>query len=295
MTEMDKPPAPGAALLVAVSGPLTSLAVSAVALGAGMGLGAGPGWELLAAVLVWLGWANLLLGAFNLLPAAPLDGGHVVQAAMWWRTGNRERAELAVGRSGQILGMLLVGFGWFVLLSGALGGLWLAFVGLFIMIVAKAQRQQAALTTALKGARAADAMSGPVETAPDWLMVRQLVDGPTAFTRHLALPLLDFEGRPSGLLPLSQLARVPPAQRELVRLREVARPCRRARPARRTTFWRTPSQTSDRAAVVGFSSSTATTSLASSLHATSRASPSVAGCAGTGTAEHASAGCGRHR
>ncbi|GAA2646763.1 site-2 protease family protein [Streptomyces vastus] len=227
MTEMDKPPAPGVAFLVAVSGPLTSLVVGGAALGAGVGLGAGPGWEMPAAVLVWLGWANLLLGAFNLLPAAPLDGGRVVQAAMWWRTGDRERAELAVGRSGQILGLVLAALGWIVLLRGALGGLWLTFAGLFIMVVAKAQRQQAALSTALNGLRAGDTMSSPVETAPDWATVRQFIDGPATRTRRSVLPLLDFEGRPSSLLHLSQLARIPVGQRETVRLRDVATPLSR--------------------------------------------------------------------
>ncbi|MFP1624603.1 site-2 protease family protein [Streptomyces sp. 5K101] len=224
VTEMDKPPAPGAAFLVAVSGPLTSLVVGGAALGAGMGLDAGPGWTLPAAVLVWLGWANVLLGVFNLLPAAPLDGGRVVQAVMWWRTGDRERAEQAAGRSGQVLGFLLIALGWIAFLRGVWGGLWLALIGFFVMIVANAERQQAFLAAALSGLRAADAMSSPVETAPDWITVQRFVDGPTVDTRHSALPLLDFEGHPSGLLRLPQLARIPVRQREEVRLRDVAAP-----------------------------------------------------------------------
>ncbi|KUL22805.1 site-2 protease family protein [Streptomyces regalis] len=224
MTEMGKPPAPGAAFLVAVSGPLTSLAIGGAALGAGVGLDAGLGWEVPAAVLVWLGWANLLLGVFNLLPAAPLDGGRVVQAVMWWRTGDRERAERAAGRSGQLLGILLIVLGWIAFLGGAWGGLWLALIGLFIMIVANAERRQATLTTALGGLRAADAMSSPVETAPDWITVRQFIDGPAMTARHAALPLLDFEGHPSGLLDLPRLTKIPAAQRETLRLRDASTP-----------------------------------------------------------------------
>ncbi|MER7407882.1 site-2 protease family protein [Streptomyces sp. NPDC000070] len=224
MTEMDKPPAPGAAFLVALSGPLTSLVVGGAALGAGAGLDAGLEWKLPAAVLVWLGWANLLVGVFNLLPAAPLDGGRVVQAVMWWRTGDRERADQAAGRSGQVLGVLLIVLGWILFLRGAFGGLWLALIGFFIMVVAKAERQQASLAATLGGLRAADVMSSPVETARDWITVQRFIDGPATEARHSALPLLDFDGRPSGLLRLPQLSHIPMPQRETSRLRDVATP-----------------------------------------------------------------------
>ncbi|GEC05368.1 putative zinc metalloprotease Rip3 [Streptomyces spinoverrucosus] len=224
MTEMEKPTAPGAAFLVAVSGPLTSLIAGGAALGAGVGLSAGPGWQLPAAVLVWLGWANLLLAVFNLLPAAPLDGGRVVQAVMWWRTGDRERAERTAGRSGQILGILLIVLGWLLFLRGAWSGLWLALIGFFVVIAAKAELQQASLTSALKGLRATDAMSSPVETAHDWMTVQRFIDGPAIEARHSALPLLDFDGSPSGLLRLPQLTRVPAPERETLRLRDVATP-----------------------------------------------------------------------
>ncbi|MET9970913.1 site-2 protease family protein, partial [Streptomyces sp. NPDC006356] len=224
MTEMGKPSAPGAAFLVAVSGPLTSLVIGGVALGAGVGLQAGLGWDVAAAVLVWLGWANLLLGVFNLLPAAPLDGGRVVLAVMWWRTGDRERAERAAARGGQILGILLIGLGWFAFLRGAWGGLWLALIGLFVLIVANAERRQATLSNALTGLRAADAMSSPVETAPDWITVRQFIEGPAMTARHSALPLLDFGGHPSGLLDLPRLSKIPVAQQEALRLRDAATP-----------------------------------------------------------------------
>ncbi|MGW0393308.1 site-2 protease family protein [Streptomyces sp. NPDC003042] len=224
MTQMGRPQAAGAALLVAASGPLTSLLVGAAALGAGIGLHALSGWAVPAAVLVWLGWINFMLGVFNLLPAAPLDGGRVVQAVMWWRTGDRYRAERAAARSGQVLGFVLIAVGWIYVLSGALSGLWLMVIGFFIVIVANAERRHAGLAEALSGVRAADAMSSPVETCPDWVTVERCVEDVAMRARHSALPLLDFEGRPSGMVHLPQLARTPVPQRPTLRVRDVATP-----------------------------------------------------------------------
>ncbi|MFF8974291.1 site-2 protease family protein [Streptomyces sp. NPDC014995] len=227
MTDMGRPHTAGATFLVAVSGPFTSLAVGAAALGAGVGLDGVSGWAVPVAVLLWLGWVNLVLAVFNLLPAAPLDGGRVVQALMWWRTGDQDRAERAAARAGQALGILLIAGGWTAVLRGVLSGLWLAVIGFFVMIVASAERQHARLAPALRATRAADAMSSPVETCPDWLTVQRCVDDVAFRTRHSTLALTDFEGRPSGLLHLPRLARIPAPQRKTLRVRDVATPLSR--------------------------------------------------------------------
>ncbi|MEU7181282.1 MULTISPECIES: site-2 protease family protein [Streptomyces] len=224
MTRMGRPQTAAAAFLVAVSGPLTSLVIGGAAVGAAIGLHALSGWSVPAVVLVWLGWANLFLGVFNLLPAVPLDGGRVVQALLWWRTGDRERADLAASRSGQVMGVLLVAVGWISVLRGAASGLWLVFVGLFIMLAAASERRRTTLDTALRGVRVADAMSSPVATGADWLTAQRFIDEVAVKSHHSALPLLDFEGRPSGIVQLRRLAAVPGARRESLRVREVATP-----------------------------------------------------------------------
>ncbi|MEV5485912.1 MULTISPECIES: site-2 protease family protein [Streptomyces] len=223
-TRMGRPQSAAAAFAVAVSGPLTSLVIGGIALGAGFGLHGLSGWAVPSVVLAWLGWANVFLGVFNLLPAVPLDGGRVVQAVLWWRTGDRDRADLAASRGGQIMGLLLVAAGWISVLRGAPGGLWIVFVGLFIMVVAGAERRRAALHTALRGVRVAEAMSSPVTTGADWLTVQRFIDEVAVHSRHSALPLVDFDGRPSGVVQLRRLASVPAASRESLRVREVAIP-----------------------------------------------------------------------
>ncbi|QKV94125.1 site-2 protease family protein [Streptomyces sp. NA02950] len=227
VTQMGRPRTAGVALLVAVSGPLTSLLLGGIAVGVGIGVNALAGWGVPAALLVWLGWANLLLGVFNLLPAAPLDGGRVVQAVLWWRTGDRERADRAAGRSGQVFGVLLIAFGWISFLRGNGGGLWLSLIGLFMVVIANAERQRAGFATALRGVRSGDAMSTPVATGADWLTVERFIDEVAAHSRHSVLPLLDFDGRPSGVVQLRALATVPAGERESRRVRDVAVPLSR--------------------------------------------------------------------
>ncbi|MEU0805378.1 site-2 protease family protein [Streptomyces sp. NPDC005970] len=227
MTQMGRPRTAGVALLVAISGPITSLVIGGVAIGAGFGARSLIGWGVAAALLVWLGWANLLLGVFNLLPAAPLDGGRVVQAVMWWRTGDRDRAERAAGRSGQIFGLAMIAFGWVSFIRGATGGLWFALIGLFMVIVANAERQRATINEALRGVRVSDAMSHPVAAGADWLSVDRFIDEVAGPARHTVLPVIDFEGRPSGVVSLRGLAAVPPESREGRRVRDVATPVSR--------------------------------------------------------------------
>lgn len=227
MTRMDPPATARAAFAVALSGPLASLLLGGAAVGGEVGVHAVLGWRMPVAVLGWLGGMNLLLGVFNLLPAAPLDGGRVLQAVWWWRTGDRERAQRVAGRSGQVVGMALGVLGWLAFVRGVPGGLWLMLVGLFVAGVAAAERRWARLAMALRGVRVADAMTSPAVTGPDWLSVDRFLSDVAARAGHSVLALVDLEGRPSGVVQLSRLAAVPPGRRETTRVRDVATPLSR--------------------------------------------------------------------
>ncbi|MEV6058006.1 site-2 protease family protein [Streptomyces sp. NPDC052107] len=226
-TRMDRPTTARTAFMVAVSGPLASLLLGGIGLGAAAAVEAAPGWRILVAVLGWLGGTNLVLGVFNLLPAAPLDGGRLLQAVLWWRTGDRERAQRAAGRSGQVVGMALGVLGWLAFARGLSGGLWLILVGVFVAGVAAAERRWAELVTALRGVRVGQTMTTPVVTGPDWLTVDRFLSEVAPQARHSVLPLLDFEGWPSGVVQLRRLAAVPFGERASLRARDVATPLSR--------------------------------------------------------------------
>ncbi|MGW3045700.1 site-2 protease family protein [Kitasatospora sp. NPDC001159] len=224
VTRMGRAPSPRLQFTVAGIGPLTSLLLGGLSLVAGLGTLHTLHWKVPAAVLLWTGVANLLLGVFNLLPAAPLDGGRILQAVVWWRGGDRERAERVAGRAGQTVGLLLSAVGWLEFLRGVGAGIWLIVVGLFMWSSALAEVRRATVVAALRGVRIRQVMTSPAVTGPDWLTADRFLADLTARTRHLVIPVLDFEGRPSGLVDLRALAALPPGRRAEVRVRDLATP-----------------------------------------------------------------------
>lgn len=156
----DEPPTPRASALVAAAGPAMSVVLSGVFL-----LGAtttSPAWlgGLPLIGLTWLAVTNLLLGLFNLLPAAPLDGGRLLRAWLWRRSGDRELATVKSASVGLVLGYVLIGLGVAELIAwGTIGGVWLAIIGWFITSSAYAERQQAQVLGKLEGVRVGDVMT----------------------------------------------------------------------------------------------------------------------------------------
>jgi Zn-dependent protease len=143
----------GAQLRIALAGPLVSLGLAAAfaaAFLAGSVLGVPA---LVRTALGWLAIVNVVTAVFNLLPAAPLDGGRVLAAALWARHGDEPRAMLSAAKAGRIVGWGLIGLG----AAGVLGvlpvgGLWLALLGWFILSAAAAEARAAIPRTSFAGA-----------------------------------------------------------------------------------------------------------------------------------------------
>lgn len=218
------PPTPRADAVVAGIGPAVSLLIGGVLWGV-LALSGGAAGSLPVVALAWLAGVNLLLGVFNLLPGTPLDGGRLLRAILWWRTGDRARAVAASSRAGRALGLGFVALGFFEVLAGYFAGLWLALIGWFMMTSA-AGEQLAESAEHLAGLRAADVMRREPTVVPDWWTVRQFLAGlDTAQTRQPAFPLVDLAGRVVGCLPAADLERLP-ARSADARLRDVTRAAR---------------------------------------------------------------------
>ncbi|MFI0938452.1 site-2 protease family protein [Streptomyces sp. NPDC021020] len=224
VTRMGTATTPRTAGLIAAVGPLTSALLGGVFLAAAVGVDAAPHGLLPAAVLAWSGWANILLAAFNLLPASPLDGGRILQAVVWRLRGDRDRATRVAGRCGQVAGALMVVGGWLEFLAGSGSGLWLALLGLFVVAAAGAEVRRSALAEAVRGVRVRDVMR-PAVTGQDWQTVdRFLADTAPGAAGQPVVPVTDLDGRPTGVVEPAALRAGLAGRTAQVRVRDLAAP-----------------------------------------------------------------------
>ena len=160
---------------IAFVGPLTSLVIGLLCLGAAYAV---PGTVTpLSAMLTWLGYINLSLAAFNLVPGYPLDGGRILRALLWWKSGDAARATRTAAVTGQVVGGLFISLGIVQFFFGAnFGGLWIAFIGWFLLQAAGETLRQAGLTRAIQNVRVADIMSHDCATVDGRQSVQDLVE-----------------------------------------------------------------------------------------------------------------------
>ena len=217
-------PSAKAEFRIAIAGPATS-AVLALGFGgltlAASGLG-GP--AVVTSALGWLAVINGVVAVFNLAPAAPLDGGRVLGAALWAFRHDRDRARLGAARTGRVFGWLLIGFGVASFLTGAgFLGLWPALLGWFVLSLADAEARFYRLRIAARGRTVHDVMTPVTAGLPGWLTV----DGFLAQVDGLGTSafLVDrWEGGPGGIVSLDTLRAVPPEARGHTRVLDLAVP-----------------------------------------------------------------------
>lgn len=192
---------------IAIAGPSVSVAIGGICWIAGIVLY--PYNVSVGVVLDYLGATNLLLVAFNLIPAFPLDGGRVLRAILWGTSGNMRQATLWSSRIGQILAVGFIIFGLVAFFFGnGFSGIWIAFIGWFLFSAAQATTMQVRLEPVLDATRVADIMQPPGTLAPARISVQQLVDGYILPTGQRAIPIGQFD-RFVGMVTLSDIARVP--------------------------------------------------------------------------------------
>ena len=210
---------------IAISGPGMSAAIGVVVLLAAAVFSATGLPTLLVAAAVWLGSVNLLLALFNLVPAAPLDGGRVLRAIRWHQTGDRTRGALDATRAGRVFAFVLIALGFLEFLYGAdVSGLWLVLLGWFLSSASRVEETQIHLTHDLATIRVRDLMTPDPITVRDDMTVDEVLHGYVLEHHCSTFPVLDGTRRLVGLATLSRLRSVPPTRRPTTRIAEIAWP-----------------------------------------------------------------------
>jgi Zn-dependent protease len=210
-----EPPTPRADGLIAVAGPTVSLVIGVV--------GIGLATVLQSPVLAWIGIVNGLLAVFNMLPGAPLDGGRVLRAFRWARTGNKYRAMREAGNAGRLLGWLMAGGGILLMLNGQFG-VFILITGVFIAMNAKAEIMSSYIGEQLDGTTVRDltwfgiAEAGTDMDADSMIWQRQRLGNAGA------VAVVDDDGHLDGLVMEEQLWAVPSERRAMVMLTQLMVP-----------------------------------------------------------------------
>lgn len=213
-----------------IAGPIMSVIVGFVCLGLALAAGWVPHVNPatpVAAVLVWLGYINLLLAAFNMIPGFPLDGGRVLRAIIWWFNHDALRSTLIAARVGQGIAVLFITWGVFRFFTGAgLGGLWLVFIGWFLMQAAGASYMQVQASSVLRGLKARDMMSRDCATIRGDVNVRDFVHEYLLRTGQRCFITVD-DGRMTGMITPHEIKAVPQERWDELHIRDIMVPISR--------------------------------------------------------------------
>jgi Zn-dependent protease/predicted transcriptional regulator len=196
-------PSAGAEFRIAIAGPL----VTAVLASAFVGVAALTRFHpAVDAVFAWLGYINLLLLGFNLLPALPLDGGRVFRSALWRIRDDFAGATRIAANLGRVIGGLMIAAGVLTFFTqGPFGGVWLAVIGWFVLGAAGGEARLVSLRNALDGLVVADLMRvHPIAAQADQTL-RDFMAEVSWDDDSPAYPVLDGL-RPVGILPSRRLA-----------------------------------------------------------------------------------------
>lgn len=202
-----EPRNPGTEFQMAIVGPIASIVIGVISYVIALAVGGSS--RPIFAILAYLGVANVLLGLFNLIPGFPLDGGRVLRSIIWKVTGSLRTATRWAARVGMVVAFLFILWGiWQVFTGNLFGGIWIGFIGWFLLSASQSANTETALQSLLQGVRVADVMRPVTASAPVSLSLRQLTDGYLLPMGLRAVPVVQDE-RLVGLVTLAEVRGVP--------------------------------------------------------------------------------------
>ena len=218
-------PSPGAELRIAAAGPAVSLLLGVLCTGAAVALPLPAGVD---GVLFWLGYINLSLLIFNLIPALPLDGGRILRAALWARRRDLLSATRTAAALGRGFGQLMIAGGLVLaIVAGDLGGLWWVFLGWFVLAAAESELASISTRAALADLTVADLMVRDPVSVRARSSVQTFMDEVFLPTRHTAFPVLDGS-EAIGIVSFRRALELPPERWPVTSVRAIMTPVHEA-------------------------------------------------------------------
>lgn len=206
----QEPQTPGVEFQMAFVGPLTSLVIGGIAYLLQLALGENT--SPLAAILRYLAVTNVLLGIFNLIPGFPLDGGRVLRSIVWKLSGSLRTATRVTTLVGEVIGYLFILLGiWLFFGGNLLDGIWLGFIGWFLLSAAQSANTQSMLQSMLKGVTVGEVMNPSPLTVPANISLQKLVDD-YFLPRGLRSAMVTQNDQLVGLITLGDIRSVPREQ-----------------------------------------------------------------------------------
>ena len=226
---------PGKEFWMAIAGPIASFVIAiicrAIAGAAGF-IAPAAALSGFGAVFGWLAYINIALALFNLIPGFPLDGGRVLRSIVWAVTHSAHRATRIAARVGQVVAFIFIVTGLFSLFTrNDFGGLWIAFIGWFLLEGAQAYYVQAQLSSTLQGVRVGDVMARDCATVDADTMLRQFVDDQLMRMAARCFAVKQ-DGRTVGLITPEDVKHVERERWDRTKVSEAMRPLQSLHPLR---------------------------------------------------------------
>lgn len=198
-----EPPHPKAEFRMAIAGPLSSFFLSGLFFLVSVNTGGGT-----KALFSYLAQINFILGAFNLIPGFPMDGGRVLRSVLWSRTKDYFYATQKAANFGQRIALFFLLFGMFLIFTGSSGGLWLLLIGWFLYLAAQSSQQQATLQEALSNIKVKNVMARDIVTVNSSIPIGEAVDKYFLRYGYGGFPVMDG-GKFLGIITLKEIKNVP--------------------------------------------------------------------------------------
>ncbi|MCC6395149.1 MAG: site-2 protease family protein [Bryobacterales bacterium] len=205
-----EPPSAATEFRMAIAGPIVSVGLGIVSyLIHSLLLNAGAS-NAVTGIFLYLGFINIALAVFNMIPAFPLDGGRVLRAYLWSRRGDMRSATRTAAKLGSGFGALLIALGAVnVVFGNFIGGMWWFLIGLFLRGASTTSYEQLEVRKALEGEPISRFMTESLVTVPPSTRLPDLVEGYFYRYHHRMFPVVGDDGHLIGCVSTQDLKAVP--------------------------------------------------------------------------------------